>query len=271
MNQNQNRHYHNTGGYLQEEEKEYLQSTEYIKGFFFTPIQDIKGDWYLPVEQIEKNENIDCWWINHLSIVKYKPKSNIMTNADKTLLGFTDGYDLLRSMFKYHQINISKILNLAYIMTLILLFTPFLERYIWSPFWTILFFYAVILLDFITAVAASWDEKKFVTQKAIKVPVVIMAYTMLFIVLHSMSRVVEAFNLVSVLNPDAFRYLAITTYFLCFFINFLSAIKHMSKLGLIPNAVSKYIEKFIDVHKNKMDKGVDDMNKPDEEKIKNIG
>ncbi len=158
--------------------------------------------------------------------------------------------------------NKTKILNLAYIMTLILLFTPFLEKYIWSPFWTILFFYAVIMLDFVTAVAASWDEKKFVTQKAIKVPVVVMAYTMLFIVLHSMSRVVEAFNLVSVLNPDAFRYLAITTYFLCLFINFLSAIKHMSKLGLIPTVVSKYIEKFIDVHKNKMNSDVDDIHKP---------
>ena len=185
-----------------------------------------------------------------------------MTNTEKTLLGFTDGYDLLRTMFKYHQINISKILNLAYVMTLVLLFTPFLEKYIWSPFWTILFFYAVIMLDFVTAVAASWDEKKFVTQKAIKVPVVVMAYTMLFIVLHSMSRVVEAFNLVSVLNPDSFRYLAITTYFLCLFINFLSAIKHMSKLGLIPTVVSKYIERFIDVHKNKMNSDVDDIHKP---------
>ena len=185
-----------------------------------------------------------------------------MTNAEKTLLGFTDGYDLLRTMFKYHQINISKILNLAYIMTLVLLFTPFLEKYIWSPFWTLLFFYAVIMLDFVTAVASSWEERKFVTQKAIKVPVVIMAYTMLFLVLHSMSRVVEAFNLVSVLNPDAFRYLAITTYFLCVFINFLSALKHMSKLGLIPKAVSKYIERFIDVHKNKMNNDVDDIHKP---------
>jgi hypothetical protein len=76
-----------------------------------------------------------------------------------------------------------------------------------------------------------------------------------------MARVVEAFNLVSVLNPDAFRYLAITTYFLCLFINFLSAIKHMSKLGLIPTVVSKYIEKFIDVHKNKMNSDVDDIHK----------
>ncbi len=135
----------NKGGILTLEEKEYLQETEYCTGFYFTPIQSIEGKWYLPVEQINKNENIDCWWIKHLEIIQYKPKSNIMTN-EKTLLGFTDGYDLLRTMFKYHQINLTKILNLAYIMTLILLFTPFLEKYIWSPFWTILFFYAVIML-----------------------------------------------------------------------------------------------------------------------------
>lgn len=191
-----------------------------------------------------------------------------MTTADKTFFGFTGVFDLLNSMFKYNQVNISKALNLAFIMTFILLFAPFLEHYIWSPMWTLFVFYAVVSLDFITAVAASWNEKKFVTQKAIKVPFVMVSYFILFAILHSMGKVVEAFELGDILNPSAFRFLSISVYFMCLFINLLSSLKHMSKLGLIPKAVAVYIERFIDVHKNKMEKQIDsyseDKEKPED-------
>jgi phage-related holin len=147
----------------------------------------------------------------------------------------------------------SKLLNYTTAMTLILLFVPFLEKWVWSPFWTLIIFMLVVLLDFITAVAASWNEKKFVTSKAIKVPFTLVAYFILFAILHSLGKIVEAFEMNNILNPVAFKFLAISTYFLCFAINLLSALKHMSKLGLIPHAVERYISKFIDVHKNKFD------------------
>jgi hypothetical protein len=40
----------------------------------------------------------------------------------------------------------------------------------------------------------------------------------------------------------------------------------MSKLGLVPKAVEKYISKFIDVHKNKFDKEMTKEDKQDDNK-----
>lgn len=176
---------------------------------------------------------------------------------DNTFMGFTSFTDLFQQMFKYNQVNMSKLLNLATFMTLILLFFPFLEQWVWTPFWTLIVFFGVVLLDFITAVASSWNEKRFVTSKAIKVPFTLISYFILFAVLHSLGKVVESFELGHILNPVAFRFLAISTYFLCFAINLLSALKHMAKLGLIPPAVARFIEKFIDIHKNKLDAQLD--------------
>jgi hypothetical protein len=173
---------------------------------------------------------------------------------------------ILNCMFKYKQVNLSKLLNYTTGMTLVLLFVPFLEKWIWSPFWTLIIFMMVVILDFITAVACSWNEKKFVTSKAIKVPFTLVAYFILFAILHSLEKVVGAFEMHNILNPEAFRFLAISTYFLCFAINLLSALKHMSKLGLVPKAVEKYISRFIDVHKNKFDKEMTKEDKQDDNK-----
>jgi hypothetical protein len=186
-----------------------------------------------------------------------------MTHTEKSIFGFTSFTDLAKQMFKYDQVNLHKLLNLAIAMTLFLFFLPFLEQYIWSPFWTLGIFYAVLTLDFVTAVAASWDERKFVTSKAIKFPFTAVSYFILFGILHSLGKAVEAFQLSDVLNPVAFRFLAISTYFLCFTINMLSSLKHMSKLGLIPRAVAKYIERFIDIHKNKLEEQAETIINPE--------
>ena len=173
----------------------------------------------------------------------------------ETFMGFKNASELICAMFKPRQINLKNIMILAMSFTLILNFIPVLEMWVWSPFWTLIVFYVVVIWDFISAFAANNKTKKegFVTQKAKKVPVVLMAYTMLFVVLHLMGKVVTAFEMDSLLNPTAFDYLAKGVYFLCFAINFLSAVKHMAILGLVPNAVAKVIEKFIDVHKNKIE------------------
>lgn len=180
-----------------------------------------------------------------------------MDNHKDLFLGFTSVNDLLSQMFRYKQVNLPKLINLAVAMTILLFTIPALENYVWSPFWTLLVFFGVVILDFITAVASSWDKRKFVTSKAIKVPFTILAYLLLFAILHLLSKVIIAFNADDILNPKAFRLLAISTYFLCFAINLLSALKHMSNMGLIPKQVAKFIERFIDIQKGKIDKEID--------------
>jgi hypothetical protein len=193
------------------------------------------------------------------------------TTHDNHILGFKSFEDLLQQLFKYDQVKIGKLLNLATFMTLLLFFVPILEQYVWTPFWTLGLFYLVLTLDFITAIFASWGEKKFVTSKAMRFMVSAPAYFILFAILHLLGKVVAAFEMGDVLNPVAFRFLAITTFFLCLTINLLSALKHMSKLGLIPPAVAKFITKFIDVHKNKLETISDNGGVPTEAPTKTIG
>jgi hypothetical protein len=61
-------------GLLTEEEKEAIEGNRYAKGKYFTPVQDEDGNWVLPLEQINKNKNIDFWWVRHLNKIDYKPK-----------------------------------------------------------------------------------------------------------------------------------------------------------------------------------------------------
>jgi hypothetical protein len=175
-----------------------------------------------------------------------------------SFMGFEGFGEIIEAMFKPHQLQLKNLIILAMTVTLLLNFVPVLEAWIWSPFWTLVVFYVVVVWDFISAVAA--NNKKtgegFITQKAKKVPIVIFSYTLLFIVLHLLGRVVEAMGVGDLLNPVAFDYLAKGVYFLCFFINFLSALKHMSMLGLLPASVTSFISKFIDIHKNKIEQGV---------------
>lgn len=169
---------------------------------------------------------------------------------DNLFLGFSSIKDLFNQMFKYKQIKFFQLLLITLVMVLLLALLPKLETYIWSPFWTLSVFVAVILLDFVTAIACSWQEKKFVTSKAIKVPFTLVSYLLLFSILHNFGNVVIAFKMNNFMPAPAFYWIAKGVYIHCFLINLLSSLKHMSKLGLINKQVSKYIELFIDIHKN---------------------
>ena len=61
-------------GLLTAEEKEAIEGQRYANGKYFTPVQDADGNWVLPLEQINKNKNIDFWWVSHLNKIDYKPK-----------------------------------------------------------------------------------------------------------------------------------------------------------------------------------------------------
>lgn len=182
-----------------------------------------------------------------------------------TILGFKSFGDVFKQMFKYHQMNMSLLINTSIAMTLIFLTLPVLEKFIWSPFWTLFLLIGVIILDFISAVAANYKKDKGLkTEKAIKVPVTIAAYIILLAICNNLGRAIDEFGMAEVFNPVAFDYMAKAVYFLCFSINLISALKHMSNLGLIPKPVAKFIERFIDTHKNKIEETITSPEEPGE-------
>jgi hypothetical protein len=61
-------------GLLDQDEKEALEGEKYDLNNFFTPEQDLDGNWVLPLNQIQNNKNINFWWVSHLPLIDYKPK-----------------------------------------------------------------------------------------------------------------------------------------------------------------------------------------------------
>ena len=61
-------------GLLAEDEKEALEGEKYDLNNFFTPEEDLDGNWVLPINQIKNNKNINFWWVSHLPLIDYKPK-----------------------------------------------------------------------------------------------------------------------------------------------------------------------------------------------------
>jgi hypothetical protein len=61
-------------GLLDQDEKEALEGEKYALNKFFTPEQDLDGNWVLPLNQIKNNKNIDFWWVKYLPLIDYKPK-----------------------------------------------------------------------------------------------------------------------------------------------------------------------------------------------------
>jgi hypothetical protein len=61
-------------GLLAEDEKEALEGEKYDLNNFFTPEEDLDGNWVLPLNQIQNNKNINFWWVKYLPLIDYKPK-----------------------------------------------------------------------------------------------------------------------------------------------------------------------------------------------------
>jgi len=61
-------------GLLDQDEKEALEGEKYNLDKFFTPEEDLDGNWVLPMDQIKNNKNINFWWVKYLPLIDYKPK-----------------------------------------------------------------------------------------------------------------------------------------------------------------------------------------------------
>lgn len=184
-------------------------------------------------------------------------KNNLIPHK---FLGFSSFGDFFKTLFKTRMVGFHKILNFAFIMSIILLTVPWLEEWIWSPFWTLYVVIAVVVLDWITAIGANnyrltkKEREGFVTLKAVKFVVTLLSYLVLLVVLKLLSKAIEAFNMDSIINPDVFSVFATTVWFLIVVINIASSVSHMERMKILPSFLSKFVRNFIDVQKQRITK-----------------
>jgi hypothetical protein len=61
-------------GLLTESQKNELVGQLYDEDSYFNPIQDIKDNWIISVEEMEFCVNPEFQWVKDLPLIEYKPK-----------------------------------------------------------------------------------------------------------------------------------------------------------------------------------------------------
>lgn len=162
------------------------------------------------------------------------------------LLGFYSLGDYFKTLFGDPQ---KTNLKLVAIMTLVLGFvTSFIEQWVWSPLWTLLLLTIVICLDFIAAVAKNLDKEGFITNKAIKLPFVLLSYWVFLAIAYNLPALNKELGIEGI-GHDVFNIFSKSFYWLCLIINLQSLLHHASSLGLLPKPIANFVLKWIDRHK----------------------
>jgi hypothetical protein len=66
-------------GLLTETQKEQLVGQWYDSDSYFNPIQDIKDNWVISIEEMHDCVNHDFMWVKDLEQIEYQPKEVDMT------------------------------------------------------------------------------------------------------------------------------------------------------------------------------------------------
>lgn len=180
-------------------------------------------------------------------------------------LGFLNLKDFFKSIFgeprKYYLNNILlTALSINFIMT------TFIEQWVWTPAWTLLLFWGVLTLDFFCAVSvAMLNQKKalektlppakavglrgFSTEKATKFIVTLIVVTMVLMFLHLIDIAAVDMGMDKSISVYMDKF-SVVVYWVWLLFNFVSAIKHMTILGIVPEQIANFFIKYVDVQKN---------------------
>jgi hypothetical protein len=190
-----------------------------------------------------------------------KLKNTIMqtTTNNNNLLGFTSIKDVFTAVFTdFKKYNMNTLLLFGFLSLFIV---TLLETWLWSPLWSLAIFSAVFFIDFILAVMAAVKTPAtvgggFQTNKAVRFIVSLVFAWCVLGLLHNLPKLNDEFA-AGVIDSSAFEKLATAAFLFWLFFNFLSAIRHASKLGFLPKPVAAFFIKYIDAHKNMVSRGAD--------------
>lgn len=175
------------------------------------------------------------------------------THYHSNFLGFTSFGDLLAAVFAntkhYKKMNI---LCLSLILSLFAV--TFIENWVWAPFWSLMIFTAVFVLDFILAIfVAKKSGDSFQTNKAVRFVLSLTVAWLILAVMHNLGRMSMEMG-DGIVNERLFSTFATVCFFLWLLFNFASVIRHASALKLIPAPMAKFFIKQIDAYKGAISK-----------------
>lgn len=128
---------------------------------------------------------------------------------------------------------------------------PFIEQWIWSPAYSLVFYFIILIGDFISGLAVGVIKRKegFLTQKAQRLPIIMVCHLILLGVAYNLGRVNNDLGVASI-GVAIFDSAARVIYFYVIGVNFFSFIKNITLLGYLKGEIGTFIMKYIDKQKN---------------------
>ena len=172
------------------------------------------------------------------------------------VLGFYSFADLFNYLFYCKKIKSMKIVVLpAFVLSFITMIN-FVEKWVWSPAWLLVWFGVILVGDFVLSSTVSLVNKDpvhkgFRTDLALRFGIGLVAYPIVFSIAFNMPKAVAAlFGNEIVDLTSSLDFSARAFFFYCLIINVLSVLKHMATLKMLPTSVINFLHKYIDIHKN---------------------
>lgn len=134
---------------------------------------------------------------------------------------------------------------IAYISTI-----EITEHYIWSPAWTLVFYMFVLTADFVAGTSLGVKREGFKTQKAQRLPAILMTHLLLLGFFFNLPRLNNAIGLPQI--STLLDYPARALYWYIILVNAASFVRNAAALGWIKGNIAKWIIKNIDAYKPKI-------------------
>ena len=170
----------------------------------------------------------------------------------KHIFGFTSIDDFVYSVtgLKYKLPALCNLL-LSIEVSLLTLAVSFIEKWIWSPPYTLAFYMVVVAADFFSGLMVGVTKRKegFLTQKALRLPIILVCHLVLLGMFYNAERINSDLGATNI-DSIFFKGISRAAYFYILGVYSLSFVKNAVMLGYFKGAVADFFKKYIDTQKN---------------------
>lgn len=160
--------------------------------------------------------------------------------------GFIDFKDFINTIFGSETL-ITKVLLSGLIVGISLI--AGVEKFIWSPFWTLIFYIIVLTADFVAGTILGMRREGFQTAKAQRLPAILVTHLFLLGSFHNLPKLNNALG-VAAIDPFFLTFSHIF-YWYVLLVNLASFVRNAAALGWIKGKIAHWIIDNIDKHKPK--------------------
>lgn len=126
-----------------------------------------------------------------------------------------------------------------------------IEGWVWSPFYSLIIYIAVLLADFLSGIMVGMQKKGegFMTSKGQRLFIIVPFHLVILGTMFNLGRINNDFGLKQI-PPELFDVFARGYFVYVLGLNLISFAKNLSLLGFLKGKAADLLAKYVDPHKN---------------------